>query len=520
MRCNIKRIFTLAFVAFGATLVLLSLPRDNFGREWDEAPRSIELLQYGGKSPAENAQRSARVGPQMSFQKQPNPPSLLRKDTGEDPFDFPSHVNRVLLNKLYRFIKGRDLEALSAKECHQNITLAKYWLKTKQKSVPTRDSWEKFYADIGSCSVYSNDRLVDDLLTDLNQAVIKAVHIMDGGTQAKLVFTFENDKQAVFKPMRFGRDYESDPNHFYFSDFERHNAEIATFHLDRVLGFRRAVPTVGRIVNMTSELFDKAEKKLKKTFFISPAKNHCFVSRCDYYCDTTHAICGLPDLKEGSVQVFLPDEGVVPRRHNRSPYRRTYSKKNQIAEWQADMNYCTDKVKVKRQYAHGRKLLDLVDLHILDYLIGNQDRHHYESFAVFENLPSYAIHLDNGRAFGRTDIDDDDIILPLRQCCVIRPSTLSTLLQFYAEPQSLTKTLHASLSKDPVAPILAYKHYVAIERRLDKLMSFLLECFKQKPFERVVLTEFHNKNVAEGNVEEEEKSEEDTGDRKDEKRTQ
>ncbi|KAL6723485.1 hypothetical protein Aduo_018482 [Ancylostoma duodenale] len=73
----------------------------------------------------------------------------------------------------------------------------------------------------------------------------------------------------------------------------------------------------------------------------------------------------------------------------------------------------------------------------------NQDRHHYESFAVFENLPSYAIHLDNGRAFGRTDIDDDDIILPLRQCCVIRPSTLNTLLQFYSEPQALTKALHA-----------------------------------------------------------------------------
>ncbi|KAK6061546.1 hypothetical protein COOONC_00783 [Cooperia oncophora] len=276
--------------------------------EWDEAPRSIELLQYDGRGQGDNALRQARVGPQMSFQKQPNPPSLIRKDTVEDPFDFPSHVNRVLLNKLYRFIKGRDLGALTAKECHENTTLAKYWLKTKQKSVPTRDSWEKFYAEIGSCSVYNDDRLVDDLLTDLNQAVIKAVHIMDGGTQAKLVFTFENDKQAVFKPM---------------SDFERHNAEIATFHLDRVLGFRRAVPTVGRIVNMTSELFDKAEKKLKKTFFISPAKNHCFVSRCDYYCDTTHAICGLPDLKEGSVQVFLPDEGVVPRRHNRSPYRRS-----------------------------------------------------------------------------------------------------------------------------------------------------------------------------------------------------
>jgi hypothetical protein len=38
----------------------------------------------------------------------------------------------------------------------------------------------------------------------------------------------------------------------------------------RILGYRRAVPTVGRVVNMTSELMDVAERRLRKTFFISP----------------------------------------------------------------------------------------------------------------------------------------------------------------------------------------------------------------------------------------------------------
>jgi hypothetical protein len=37
-----------------------------------------------------------------------------------------------------------------------------------------------------------------------------------------------------------------------------------------------------------------------------------------------------------------------------------------------DMSYCEWKVKTSKSYAHGRRLLDLIDLHIMDYLIGNQ----------------------------------------------------------------------------------------------------------------------------------------------------
>lgn len=104
----------------------------------------------------------------------------------------------------------------------------------------------------------------------------------------------------------FPREQGTLPNHFYFSDYERHTAEIAAFHLDRLLGLRRSMPVVGRTVNITSEVYKFADNAMMKTSFTSPSKNLCFFGDCSYYCDSNHPICGNPDMLEGSFAAFLP----------------------------------------------------------------------------------------------------------------------------------------------------------------------------------------------------------------------
>lgn len=71
----------------------------------------------------------------------------------------------------------------------------------------------------------------------------------------------------------------------------------------------RAPPVAGRLFNISSEIYPLAEGQLLHTFFVSPAGNICFHGKCSYYCDTSHAICGKPDMLEGSLAAFLPPKG-------------------------------------------------------------------------------------------------------------------------------------------------------------------------------------------------------------------
>ncbi|XP_074434930.1 extracellular serine/threonine protein kinase FAM20C-like isoform X4 [Larus michahellis] len=168
-------------------------------------------------------------------------------------------------------------------------------LPTGKTAYDTYPTWLKFHVGINRYELYPRrDPLMPTLLRDLaTQRIISSVQ-KSGGTQLKLIMTFPNYGQALFKPMKQTRDQETPIDFFYFSDFERHNAEIAAFHLDsgfndspwkpvwvgkklfqvlrfRILDFRRIPPVSGRLVNITKEIRDiTTDKKLAKTFFISP----------------------------------------------------------------------------------------------------------------------------------------------------------------------------------------------------------------------------------------------------------
>nr|XP_015100072.2 extracellular serine/threonine protein kinase FAM20C [Vicugna pacos] len=359
------------------------------------------------------------------------------------------------------------------------------FLPTGEAAVDSYPNWLKFHIGINRYELYSrHNPAVDALLRDLGTQKITSVAMKSGGTQLKLVMTFQNYGQALFKPMKQTREQETPPDFFYFSDYERHNAEIAAFHLDRILGFRRVPPVAGRMVNMTKEIRDVTrDKKLWRTFFISPANNICFYGECSYYCSTEHALCGRPDQIEGSLAAFLPDLSLAKRKTWRNPWRRSYHKRKK-AEWEVDPDYC-EEVKQTPPYDSGHRILDVMDMTVFDFLMGNMDRHHYETFEKFGN-ETFIIHLDNGRGFGKHSHDELSILAPLQQCCRIRKSTYLRLQLLVKEEYKLSLLMAESLRGDRVAPVLYPPHLEALDRRLRVVLQAVRDCVERDGLRSVV----------------------------------
>ena len=82
------------------------------------------------------------------------------------------------------------------------------------------------------------------------------------------------------KPQRMERDEEVGVNIWYNAERERHYAEISAFHLDRMLGFARVPPCVGRLFNITSEIVPYVDDTLLWSLHRSPGGNLCYYGKC------------------------------------------------------------------------------------------------------------------------------------------------------------------------------------------------------------------------------------------------
>ncbi|XP_061534502.1 extracellular serine/threonine protein kinase FAM20C-like [Phycodurus eques] len=353
-----------------------------------------------------------------------------------------------------------------------------HWNRTNGSHPP----WLRFHLAISRWQLYPHpDPNMDSVIQQLATHRIVSVVQKTAGTQLKLVMSFQNYGQAMFKPMKQERDDETNYNLYYFSDFERHNAEIGAFHLDRILGYRRVPPVVGRQVDVVKEIKDiTTDHKLARTFFNSPVGNVCFYGRCSYYCSTEHAVCGRPTDLEASLALMLPDQSLATRRSWRSPWRRSYSR-SKLARWETEPDYC-ETIKKTAPYDKGTRLVDFIDMVILDFLMSNMDRHHYETFEKFGNN-TFLLHLDNGRAFGRHSKDEPSILVPLEQCCRIRRSTWLRLRLLSLPQYRLSDVMRASLFHDPlqgVAPLLTEPHLDALDRRLKTVLNAVSRCVEKQ----------------------------------------
>ncbi|KAM9426002.1 pseudokinase FAM20A [Pholidichthys leucotaenia] len=367
-------------------------------------------------------------------------------------------------------------------------------------------SWLKFHLGINRYALYSrDDPAVLKLLKDMQtMTVVSADYTQDekvlkgacdctqvvkpSGHHLKLALKMNDFAKAMFKPMRQQRDQETPEDFFYFVDFQRHNAEIAAFHLDRILDFRRVPPVAGRLVNVTGEILHVTyNEDLRAVFFISPANNTCFFAKCLYMCKTEYAVCGSPDLLEGSLSAYLPSLSLAPRISIPNPWIRSYTFTGR-EEWEVNPFFC-DTIKQQYPYNSGNRLLNIIDMAIFDFLMGNMDRHHYEIFTKFGD-EGFLLHLDNARGFGKHSRDEMTILAPLSQCCMVKRSTLLRLQLLARSDYRLSDVMRESLKGDPLWPILTEPHLLALDRRLQKVLRVVQHCVRRLGRDEVITKDF------------------------------
>ncbi|XP_044265795.1 glycosaminoglycan xylosylkinase homolog [Tribolium madens] len=295
--------------------------------------------------------------------------------------------------------------------------------------------------------------LLGTVLSDLKTAKIIKADLYSKGTQLKLLLTLEGNQNVVFKPKWYDkRRIIEGP---VYAGKDRHSSEIVAFYLSALLNLPLTPCSVERTLSFSHDIAPVATKRLLNTSFEINNRT-CIFGKC-LYCRREEPVCDDENFSVTGAVIFNVNE---PLKSYRSPWQRTY-KKNKKAIWEEEDNYC----KFVKEKLTKRRILDLVDASIFDFLIQNGDRHNYET--LHENV----VLIDNGKGFGNPNISHLDILAPLYQCCMLRSATLKKLLNLAGghlrKKIELMPDIHQLLISD---------HLKAVEERLMIVFATIEYC--------------------------------------------
>jgi hypothetical protein len=253
-----------------------------------------------------------------------------------------------------------------------------------------------------------------------------------GGATLTLRVRFADGARAAFKP---------EQTH----SASNHRAEIAAFHLDRVLGFGRTATVVGRSLNAA---------RLRR-WLVHAEVESAWLARFD----------GEVKVRDGLVH------GALIAWHDK-----------RLADAAPPRDWARTLLDADASALPTERTLEWSDMVMFDYLLDNGDRWSGGNVLSLGN-GGPLIFLDNAAGLQRRGLIEPEKS-PVGPVCRFRETSVSSLKSTVGR---LGARLERSLSADPLSPVVSDAHLRAIDARLEKLLAHIDRCVEDHGAERVLV---------------------------------
>ncbi|XP_034835925.1 glycosaminoglycan xylosylkinase homolog isoform X1 [Maniola hyperantus] len=374
-----------------------------------------------------------------------NVPSIKLEFTSsvfKDIYDYLNYLPSKYKSKNPKFLPIHNSLLISFNSSHHNINTQDVWSETE-----SWNSEESLFPHTNGAP--------GEILHAIQTSQIALVDNAPKGTQLKLLLLLEGKQKIYFKPKRYNLNHVINGN--IYGGFDRHNSEVFAYYLAMVLNFKWIPPSVIRHIHIHKDIVPVATAGLKRTMVKNDSGSLCIYGKC-FYCKINETVC--PDSNgeiEGAAILYLDRQFKI----HKSPWRRSYNTRKM--EWETDNDFC----KKVKGILSAKRLLNLIDVAIFDFLIQNGDRHRYEVYK------DQIVLLDNGKGLGNAMVDELDILAPLYQCCILTTSTWQNLEMISGGVLTDTIKKLGALRGHTLA---TEEHFKAVERRLLKVYATVQYC--------------------------------------------